>query len=89
MELFNQQNINDGVEFLTLDFRDAFKQLHVVASERPFLAGSAYGRFLFIQNGFVRSGIRTAGVVSGGSLGHAQHSGLVVQQQSADQLLRG
>ena len=34
-----------GVEFLTLDFQDAFKQLHVVASERRFLAGAAMGGF--------------------------------------------
>ena len=34
MELLEHKNNNEGVEFLTLDFRDAFKQLHVVASEK-------------------------------------------------------
>ena len=43
MELLERKNNNEGVEFLTLDFRDAFKQLHVVASERRFLAGAAMG----------------------------------------------
>ena len=45
MELLEDKDNNEGVEFLTLDFRDAFKQLHVVASERPFLAGAAMGGF--------------------------------------------
>ena len=44
-ELLEHKNSNEGVEFLTLDFRDAFKQLHVVASERRFLAGAAMGGF--------------------------------------------
>ena len=30
MELLERKNNHEGVEFLTLDFRDAFKQLHVV-----------------------------------------------------------
>ena len=29
----------EGLDLLTLDVRDAFKQLHVVPTERPFLAG--------------------------------------------------
>ena len=41
MELFKSQASGDGVELLTLDFRDAFKQLHVVPLEHPFLAGAA------------------------------------------------
>ena len=45
MELLEHKNNNEGVEFLTLDFWDAFKQLHVVASERRFLAGAAMGGF--------------------------------------------
>ena len=45
MELLQSQASGDGVEFLTLDFRDTFKQLHVVPSERPFLAGAAMDGF--------------------------------------------
>ena len=45
MELLEGKNNNEGIEFLTLDFRDAFKQLHVVASESRFLAGAAMGGF--------------------------------------------
>ena len=43
MELLERKNNREGVEFLTLDFRDAFKQLHVVPSERRFLTGAAMG----------------------------------------------
>ena len=82
MELPEDRNNNDGVEFLTLDFRDAFKQLHVVASEKPFWAGAVMGGFFSYRTVLF-------GVVSGGRLGHAQHSGLFIQQQSADQLFRG
>ena len=39
MELLQRQVPGEGLELLTLDFRDAFKQLHMVPSERPFLAG--------------------------------------------------
>ena len=89
IELLENKDNTESVEFLTLDFRDAFKQLHVVASERWFLAGAGYGRFLLVQDSAVRGWIRTFGVVPGGCVGHAQHSGLAVQQQSADQLFRG
>ena len=41
-KLLQKQTSGEGVELLTLDFRDAFKQLHVVPSERPFLAGAAH-----------------------------------------------
>ena len=37
------------MELLTLDFRDAFKQLHVVPSERPFLAGAAMDGFFYCR----------------------------------------
>ena len=33
------------MDLLTLDFRDAFKQLHVVPTERPFLSGAATDGF--------------------------------------------
>ena len=45
MELLERKNNHEGAEFLTLDFRDAFKQLHVVPSERRFLTGAAMGGF--------------------------------------------
>ena len=45
MELLGRKKNNEGVEFRTLDFRDAFKQLHVVPSERRFLTGAAMGGF--------------------------------------------
>ena len=45
MVLLESKANHEGIEFLTLDFRDAFKQLHVVASERPYLAGAAMGGF--------------------------------------------
>ena len=45
MVLLENKANHEGIEFLTLDFRDAFKQLHVVASERPYLAGAAMGGF--------------------------------------------
>ena len=45
MELLQRQVSGEGLELLTLDFRDAFKQLHVVPSERPFLAGAAMNGF--------------------------------------------
>ena len=44
-ELFQSQAPGDGVELLTLDFRDAFQQLLVVPSERSFLAGAAMDGF--------------------------------------------
>ena len=45
MELLERKNNHEGVEFLTLGFRDAFKQLHVVPSERRFSTGAAMGGF--------------------------------------------
>ena len=72
MELLENKDNSEGVEFLTLDFQDAFEQLHVVASERPFLAGGRHGRFLLTQNSVVWSGIRTTCVVSGGRCNHTK-----------------
>ena len=37
MDLFQAKHQGEGMDLLTLDFRDAFKQLHVVPTERPFL----------------------------------------------------
>ena len=45
MELLKDEANDEGIDLLTLDFRDAFKQLHVVKSQRPFLAGVAMGGF--------------------------------------------
>ena len=41
VELLQRQTSGECAELLTLDFRDAVKQLHVVPSERPLLAGPA------------------------------------------------
>ena len=45
MDLFQANYQGEGMDLLTLDFRDAFKQLHVVPTERPFLAGTAMDGF--------------------------------------------
>ena len=45
MDLFQAKHQGEGMDLLTLDFRDAFKQLHVVPTERPFLAGAAMDGF--------------------------------------------
>ena len=45
MEFVKGKANEEGIDFLSLDFRDAFKQLHVVKSERPYLAGVAMGGF--------------------------------------------
>ena len=34
MEMLGRKINNERIEFLTLDFRDAFKQVHVVPSAR-------------------------------------------------------
>ena len=49
MKLMAGKANDEGIDFLTLDFRDAFKQLHVVESERPFLAEAAMHGF-FVYN---------------------------------------
>ena len=41
--LLGDKSNSEGSDLLTLDFRDAFKQLHVVASERPYSSGTAMG----------------------------------------------
>ena len=38
MKLMAIKTYEEGIDFLTLDFRDAFEQLHVVDTERPFLS---------------------------------------------------
>ena len=40
MDLPQAKTQGEGVDLLTLDLRDAFKQLHVVETERRFLAGT-------------------------------------------------
>ena len=49
MDLMANKSNEESIEFLTLDFRDAFKQLHVMKSERQFLTGSAMNGF-FVYN---------------------------------------
>ena len=45
VNLFQAKHQGEGTHLLTLDFRDAFKQLHVLPTERPFLAGAAMDGF--------------------------------------------
>ena len=86
MELLQSQASGDGVVFLTLDFRDAFKQLHVVPSERPILAGAAMDGF-FSYRSAVRGWVRATWVVQSRCVGPAQHPSVVGYWQSPDQLL--
>ena len=69
MVLLEDKANHEGIEFLTLDFRDAFKQLHVVASKRPYLAGAAMGGFLLLPDCFIRRRFRSLGLVSSRQLG--------------------
>ena len=78
MDLMANKSNEEGVEFLTLDFRDAFKQLHVMKSERQFLTGSAMNGF-FVYNTVVRHWVWTSGMVPRRCMGHAQHSSMVDQ----------
>ena len=89
MELLEDKDNNEGVEFLTLDFRDAFKQLHVVASERPFLAGAAMGGFFSYRT--VLFGVGSGPLVWCRVAAWVMRStqAWLIQQQSADQLFRG
>ena len=47
--LMDDKSNAEGIEFLTLDLRDAIKQLHVMEAERRFLTGSAMNGF-FVYN---------------------------------------
>ena len=49
MKLMANKSNEEGIAFLSLDFRDAFKQLHIMESERRFLTGSAMNGF-FVYN---------------------------------------
>ena len=89
MELLKGKANDEGIDLLTLDFRDAFKQLHVVKSERPYLAGVAMGGFFFLQNCFIWRWIRSFGLVSGRSMDYAQHASMAGQRTCPNQLLRG
>ena len=71
MALLGDKSNSEGLDLLTFDFRDAFKQLHVVASERPYLFWSCDGRVLLLQNGVVRRWIWAFGVVPGRGVGDA------------------
>ena len=79
MELFQKQTSGEGVELLTLDFRDAFKQLHVVPS--------AMDGFFSYRTVLFGVGSGPLCVVQGGCVGHAQHPSVVGSRQSPDQLL--
>ena len=89
MELLERKNNNEGVEFLTLDFRDAFKQLHVVASERRFLAGAAMGGFFSYRT--VLFGVGSGPLVWCRVAAWVMRStqAWLTQRQGAHQLFRG
>ena len=79
MDLFQAKVQGEGMDLLTLDFRDAFKQLHVVPTERPFLSGAP-------MDGFFSYHTVLFGVGSGplvwcrvAAWGHAQHSSVAGQ----------
>ena len=61
MKLMAGKSNEEGIEFLTLDFRDAFKQLHVTESERRYMVFDRFSneRFLRAQHGFIRHRVWT------------------------------
>ena len=66
MKLMAGKSNEGGIEFLTLDFRDAFKQLHVTAERQQYMVFDRFSneRFLRTQHGLVRHRVWTSGMVS-------------------------
>ena len=80
MELLKDKANDEGIDLLTLDFRDV---------ARGEVGTAVFGRVFLLQNCVIWRWIRSFGLVSGRSVDCAQHASMAGQRTCPNQLLRG
>ena len=88
-ELLKDKANDEGIDLLTLDFRDAFKQLHVVKSVGAAVFGWCCDGRGFSPTELCYLALDQVLWVWCRSMDHAQHTRMVGQRTCPNQLLRG